>query len=147
MATLDLIDGYAALREGVAVCALPRDALVVEGVDAETYLQGQVSQDVSTLATGDRTWALVLQPQGKVDAWARIHRTAEDAFVVDVDAGCGDALGARLTRFLLRTKRRTLSVDLRDRLYAMDERHVVNRASMSKWGVRLGELSLFFEKA
>jgi len=80
-----------------------RDVLVVEGPDAARYLQGQVSQDVEGLAVGDRAWSLILQPQGKVDAWFRLERTGDEAFRLDVDAGFGEALVARLTRFLIRT--------------------------------------------
>jgi tRNA-modifying protein YgfZ len=46
----------------------------------------------------------VLAPQGKVDGWGRVHRTADDAVEIDVDAGAGAAWEARLRRFLLRTK-------------------------------------------
>ena len=81
-----------------------RDVVVAEGPDAVTYLQGQVSQDIAALAVGDSAWSLVLQPQGKVDAWFRITRTGDDRFELDVDAGSGDAVVARLSRFLIRTK-------------------------------------------
>jgi len=81
-----------------------RDVVSVSGEDAEGYLQGQISQDVVTLAVGESAWSLILQPQGKVDAWFRITRTAADAFLLDVDAGYGEALLARLKRFKLRTK-------------------------------------------
>jgi len=33
-----------------------------------------------------------------------------------------------------------------DRLYRVGDRIAVNRATMSKWGVKLGELSLFFQR-
>jgi folate-binding protein YgfZ len=83
---------------------VPRDVVRVSGPDAITYLQGQVSQDVAALAVGASAWSFVLQPQGKVDAWFRITRTADDAVLLDVDGGFGDALVARLERFKLRTK-------------------------------------------
>jgi hypothetical protein len=50
-------------------------------------------------------------------------------------------------RFRLKMQDRTLIVDLEDRIYRMGSGVAVNRATMSKWGVRLGELSLFFSKA
>lgn len=83
---------------------VPRDAVRVAGPDAESYLQGQLSQDVAALAVGDSAWSFVLQPQGKVDAWMRVTRVAEDTFVLDVDAGWGGAVVARLQRFKLRVK-------------------------------------------
>lgn len=81
-----------------------RDVVVVDGPDAATYLQGQLSQDVAALAVGDSAWSLLLQPQGKIDAWFRMTRTGDERFELDVDAGSGDAVVARLSRFLIRTK-------------------------------------------
>ena len=81
-----------------------RDVVTVEGPDAATYLQGQLSQDVDGLAVGDSAWTFLLQPQGKVDAWFRLTRTGAETFRCDVDAGHGEAVLARLQRFLLRTK-------------------------------------------
>jgi len=79
-----------------------RDTIRVTGPDAASFLQGQLSQDVESLAVGDAAWALILQPQGKVDAWVRVTRAADDEFVLDVDAGFGDAVVGRLDRFKLR---------------------------------------------
>lgn len=81
-----------------------RDVLSVLGADAESYLQGQVSQDVSKLAIGESAWSLVLQPQGKVVAWFRVTRVADDGFLLDVDAGFGETLLARIKRFMMRVK-------------------------------------------
>jgi len=80
-----------------------RDVLRVAGPDARTYLQGQLSQDVDALDVGGAADTFVLQPTGKVEAWMRISRIADDVFMLDVDAGWGAVVLARLTRFLLRT--------------------------------------------
>ena len=80
-----------------------RDTVRVHGPDAATYLQGQISQDVDALANGDTAWSLVLQPNGKVAAWFRIHRVGDTDFLLDTDTGHADALIARLERFKLRT--------------------------------------------
>jgi tRNA-modifying protein YgfZ len=82
----------------------PRDVVRVAGPAAVAYLQGQLSQDMEALAVGSSARSFVLQPVGKVDAWVRVTRTGDDEVVVDVDGGHGDALIARLRRFLLRTK-------------------------------------------
>jgi len=84
--------------------SIERDVVRVWGPDAVTYLQGQLSQDVDALAVGTSTWTFVLQPQGKVDAWARITKTAADELLLDTDDGFGPALHQRLSRFLIRTK-------------------------------------------
>lgn len=88
----------------VVACRTRRDVVVVRGDDAATYLQGQLSQDVVGLPTGESAWSFVLGPQGKVDGWGRVHRLADDAFEIDVDPGAGLEWEARLRRFLLRTR-------------------------------------------
>jgi folate-binding protein YgfZ len=93
-----------ALASRRAVAPIECDVVVVSGPDAVAYLQGQLSQDVEGLAVGASARSLLLQPTGKVDAWLRATRLADDVVVLDVDAGAGAALEARLRRFLLRTK-------------------------------------------
>ncbi len=62
--------------------------------------------------------------------------------------GQSDADSVRMSyRFRLKLKQREIIVDFDDRLYRMGDRNAVNRATMSKWGIKLGELSLFFEHA
>jgi tRNA-modifying protein YgfZ len=81
-----------------------RDHVVVDGVDASTYLQSQISQDIRELAVGASAWTLVLDPSGKVDALALVTRSADERFDFDTDAGFGEALAARLNRFKIRVK-------------------------------------------
>lgn len=83
---------------------IPRDVVRISGPDAISFLQGQLSQDIVRLEVGSCAWTFVLQPQGKVDAWFRITREAEDSCIADVDAGYGAAIVARLQRFKLRVK-------------------------------------------
>ena len=49
-------------------------------------------------------------------------------------------------RFRLKTDASAMNVDFADRFYRVDDGTAVNRATMSKWGVRLGEVSLFFRR-
>lgn len=80
-----------------------RDVLSVTGPDAATYLQGQLSADVTALVVGQSTLALLLAPNGKMEALLRLWRTEETEFLIDTDPGHGEAVLARLSRFLLRT--------------------------------------------
>lgn len=96
-------DAQRQLRRGGAA-ALARDVIIVDGPDAEAFLQGQLSCDVTALAATDGAWSLLLAPNGKVVAWLRVARYAGDQFVLDVDAGFADAVVARLERFKLRTR-------------------------------------------
>lgn len=86
------------------VARRPVDVVRVAGPDAATFLQGQLSQDVLALAPGDSARSLLLQPQGKLEAWVRVTRTEPEVFLLDVEAGWGRAVLERLLRFKLRTK-------------------------------------------
>ncbi len=107
-----LSEQYEAVRSGAAVHVVERDFVSVTGAEAEAYLQGQCSQDVAGLPPGTAADALLLNPQGKIEAVIRVSRTdtrAEsrtggDAFVIDTDPGSGPAVVTRLERFRLRTK-------------------------------------------
>jgi len=79
-----------------------RDRVVVRGADAQSYLQSQIAQEIRDLDVGSARWTFVLDPSGKVDALARITRTADDEFVLDTDAGFGEGLLARIDRFKIR---------------------------------------------
>ncbi|MDH4147972.1 MAG: hypothetical protein OEY23_22680 [Acidimicrobiia bacterium] len=94
----------AALRTGVGAVELARDVVRASGPDAATFLQGQLSQDVAGLAVASSAWTLLLEPQGRLTAWLRVTRTADDAFLLDVEAGHAEAVVARLSRFKIRTR-------------------------------------------
>ncbi|MFW2382596.1 MAG: YgfZ/GcvT domain-containing protein [Acidimicrobiales bacterium] len=80
------------------------DVVTVTGAQAESYLQGQMSQNVVTMSVGDCRRSLLLQPQGHLVAWLRVVRTGPEAFALIADPGAGATILARLERFLLGTK-------------------------------------------
>ena len=80
------------------------DAVLVSGPDAQSFLQGQASQDLESLAIGESTEALLLSPQGRIDAFVRIFAHSDDQFLVIADAGQGDVVYERLRRFKIRVK-------------------------------------------
>ncbi|MCU0260623.1 MAG: hypothetical protein MUE78_06355 [Ilumatobacteraceae bacterium] len=84
--------------------SLPRDVVAVSGADAPTYLQGQITQDLRDLEVGGARWSFVLEPAGRVVSLFRITRTADTEFTLDVDAGWGAELLARLNRFKIRVQ-------------------------------------------
>lgn len=98
------VDDYEALRNTAGAVRLGRDVLLVHGPQAFEYLQGQCTQDLLALPVGRTTDALLLEPQGKLDALIRVTKAADDGFVVDVANGYGEAVRARLERFKLRIK-------------------------------------------
>jgi folate-binding protein YgfZ len=99
-----LVDETSALRTGAGAFHPPRDVVAVRGPDAEEYLQGQLSQDVAALAVGGSADSLLLEPDGKLSALLRVTRLDGQDFLLDVEGGYGDAVAARLRRFLLRSK-------------------------------------------
>ena len=92
----DALDG-----DGGAV-VVPCEVVAVVGPDAGRYLQGQCSQELVAMA-GPSAWTFVLAPTGRVDAWVRVHRVDDEHYLLETTTGSGDALVARLRRFLLRT--------------------------------------------
>lgn len=95
--------GYELLQAGGGAVVVQRDVITVTGADASRYLQGQLSQDITAMSTMG-TWSFILQPTGKVDSWLRVHRISEEEFVLEVEAGFGEALATRVRKFLIRTK-------------------------------------------
>ena len=87
-----------------ALVALPLITRIsVSGPDAVSFLQGQLSQDVATLAVGEQGWTFLLEPQGKVVAFLRAERTADDAIELATDSPAADVV-TRLERYKLRVK-------------------------------------------
>lgn len=80
-----------------------RDVVEIVGRDASAYLQGQISQDVDSIAASDTAWSLILTPKGKLCAWFRLHRLEDDHFLVDLEANWAAPLVERLERFRLRS--------------------------------------------
>ncbi len=83
----------------------------VRGDEAESFLQGQLSQDVATIGE-QGAWALLLAPDSAVIAacYVRAHGGGYD---VEVPRALVEAALTRLRRFLLRT-RATLEVEPSD---------------------------------
>lgn len=84
-----MIDPFAAWVE--------RDVIWVEGSWAGQFLQGQLTQDVLDINSGFSEWSLVLGPEGTVDFFLRVTRVSDTSWVLDIDAGWGTPLMARLT--------------------------------------------------
>jgi folate-binding protein YgfZ len=76
--------------------------IVATGPEAESFLQGQLSQDLADLP-GEGRWALLLAPDSVVITSCLVTPVA-DGFVMCVPRELGEVALARLRRFLLRTK-------------------------------------------
>ena len=79
---------------------MTRTILEITGSEAESFLQGLVTNDVSKLDQG-LVYAAILTPQGKYLADFFLARQG-DAILLDVDASLGQQLLQRLTMYKLR---------------------------------------------
>ena len=86
-----------------------------------------------------RVWTLTRQADGSY------RGRADDVVGEAVGRIAGNALHWRYA-LALPVDGRVVNVDFEDWMFLMDERVMLNRATMSKWGVRLGEVTLSFVK-
>jgi folate-binding protein YgfZ len=102
--TLSFEETMDALTSGVVGTVSDRAVISVIGPDARSYLQGQISQDLLSLEPGESVDALVLTPQGKLDAYVRVALVSDEELLLDVEPAYGEATLERLKRFKLRVK-------------------------------------------
>ena len=86
---------YALLRD--------RALIAVTGEDWRSFLQGQLTQDVDTLAVGELRFGALLSPQGRL-LFDLFVLGREDGCWLDVPAAGREALIARLTLYRLRAR-------------------------------------------
>jgi len=102
---------------------------------------GRLEEDFvySDGATQRRVWTIT-----KLDA-NRYTGTADDVVGVAQGEAFGNALNWRYT-LALPVGKKVYHVQFDDWMFLMDEEVMLNRAVMSKWGLRLGEVTLAFRK-
>jgi folate-binding protein YgfZ len=97
--TASLSAEYAAITEG---CGLldrsDRGKLALSGADAKSFLQGQVTNDVEALATGDGCYAAFLTPKGKMLGDLRVL-DAGGELLLDTERPALQALFNMIRRF------------------------------------------------
>lgn len=98
--------------------------------EAFTYADG---------STQRRIWRLVRHADG------RYSGTADDVVGSAEGQASGNAFNWRYT-LALPVDGRVWEVQFDDWMYLMDERMMLNKAVMSKWGIRLGEVTLAFRR-
>jgi folate-binding protein YgfZ len=78
---------YRELREDTGLLERSERALIeVRGPEGAEFLQGQVTNDVETLAPGHGCYAAMLNPKGRIVADMRVLRTAPERFALDTEA-------------------------------------------------------------
>lgn len=91
-------NGSRLVREGGCFPLPALTRLRVTGGDAERYLNGQLSNDVSAAASSRALPALLLTAKGKLCAAVQLWRDGE-AFIVEADAVLRESLARRLERY------------------------------------------------
>ncbi|MDP7067516.1 MAG: hypothetical protein QF637_07840 [Acidimicrobiales bacterium] len=84
--------------------AIERDAVTVQGLDAESYLHSQVSQDIDDMVDAESRLSFLLEPKGNIEGFFRVTKREEGHFLLDTNVGYGASLVSSLERFKLRTK-------------------------------------------
>ncbi|MFC4993681.1 YgfZ/GcvT domain-containing protein [Rubritalea tangerina] len=79
---------------------LTRAIFQLSGPDAERYLNGQCTQDVSLASTTSAVYALVTNFKGKLDGDCYIRRH-EDALLIDCPIDLRESLFMRLDRYII----------------------------------------------
>jgi folate-binding protein YgfZ len=82
----------------------------VQGADAITFLQGQVSNDVARLSAGKSVLAGLHNPQGRTIALLRLVLAAPDEILAVVPRELAASVATRLGKFVLRAKAKIADV-------------------------------------
>ena len=127
---------------------IERDVIVATGKDARSFLHSQLSNDIASLAAGAATHAFALEPTGKITALFRVHCVADDHFVLDVDAGCGEVALQRLNKFKIRVQCNfVLTTQTIIALRGLDEAETVRAlaepSAIRAWRVGDGAVDMF----
>lgn len=95
-------------------------------------------------STEERIWRL--RKTGPIGADQTWEGTAEGVQGIDVGEERGDTFNWRYQIDLPVPDRDTLRVDFDDWMWLLEDGRLLNRAYMSRFGVDLGEVLIFFEK-
>jgi folate-binding protein YgfZ len=90
---------YRLLRERAGAVERTRRVTNLSGRDAIEFLQGQVTNDVSALESGEGCYALLLNPKGRILADLRILIRAPEEVVLESEPQAMETLLSELTRY------------------------------------------------
>jgi len=97
----DVLAEHAALRETAGVLDLSfRSRLCLLGVDRKKFLNGQVTNDVSKLQTGEGCYAALITAKGKMQSDLNIF-ILENEILLDFEPGLSGAVKERLEKFVI----------------------------------------------
>ncbi len=92
---------HAALSHSAVVLDLSlRGRLCLLGADRERFLNGQVTNNVKTLRTGEGCYAALVNARGRIESDLNIFRL-EDEFLLDFEPGLTATVAGRFERFII----------------------------------------------
>ncbi len=97
--TVELDAQYRQLREECGLLVRERAFIDVLGPDGAEYLQGQVTNDVESVAVGEGQYAALLDRKGHMQADLRVLRVGEEAILLDTEPAAKDAALRHLTMY------------------------------------------------
>jgi folate-binding protein YgfZ len=86
--------------ESLAAPLSPRALWKLSGPDAERYLNGQVTNDITALAPGHALYAAICTAKGRMDGDVTMAKHGAD-YYLDAEPVLRESLGARLDKFLI----------------------------------------------
>jgi len=96
------LDNYRSILAGESRTAVlsPRALWRLTGPDAARYLNGQVTNDIASLADGHACYAAVCTAKGRMEGDVSIALHGAE-FYLDADCALRESLGARLEKYLI----------------------------------------------
>src|SRR6266480_6851061 len=92
---------HAALRETAGVLDLSfRSRLCLTGADRQKFLNGQVTNNVKDLKTGEGCYAALVSAKGRMQSDLNIY-ILEDEILLDVEPGYGAVVAQRLEKYII----------------------------------------------
>src|SRR5947207_12990996 len=97
----DPLAEHAALREMAGVLDLSfRSRLCLTGADRQKFLNGQVTNNVKDLKTGEGCYAALVSAKGRMQSDLNIYILA-DEILLDFEAGYGATVAQRLEKYII----------------------------------------------
>jgi folate-binding protein YgfZ len=97
----DPLSEYAALQHSVGILDLGfRSRLCLTGVDRSKFLNGQVTNDVNKLKTGEGCYAALITAKGKMQSDLNIYNLGNE-LLLDFEPGLSEAVSQRIDKYII----------------------------------------------
>src|SRR4051812_37091997 len=97
----DTLAEYSALQSAVGMVDLSlRSRVCLTGVDRNKFLNGQVTNDVNKLKTGEGCYAALITAKGKMQSDLNIYNL-ENELLLDFEPGLSQSISERLDKYII----------------------------------------------